>query len=291
MSLIKKIVISVSVSLFLIEISLRIIGFGNPIIYENNVQNFYPKANQNSNRYRNANIRINHLGMRTNFNWENYKQKVKILFFGDSVTYGGSYIDNQNLFSEKICADYLSNSICGNFGVNGYQFENIQSRIRQIDEKYYDQIIILLSSVTNSEKSNFYDFPFYEKYDYSLFKATTEVFNHFLFKYKIYDAYHSNSLKKKNNKESNKIVSKIDFIEELSKYKKIKIFVLPTLEDLNNKNEKFKLSELQNLKSNNLINLYDFIIKKNYKDLYFNNAHLNKKGHEYIAKIIYSFIK
>ena len=290
MNLTKKIIISISIFLFLIEISLRILGFGNPIIYENNVQNFYPKANQDSKRYKNANIRINHLGMRTNFNWENYKQKRKILFFGDSVTYGGSYIDNKDLFSEKICTDYLTNSICGNFGVNGYQYENIQNRIRQIDEKYYDQIIVLTSSVVNSGKSNFDDFPFYEKYNYSLLKATLEVFNHFLFKYKIYDSYHGNSFKKA-NKEINKKTNKINFIDELSKYKKVEIFVLPTLEDLNNQNEKFKISELQNFKSNNPINLYKFIIKENYKDLYFNNAHLNKKGHEYISKIIYNFIK
>tara|TARA_B100001175_G_C19494562_1_gene634522 strand:- start:1344 stop:2219 length:876 start_codon:yes stop_codon:yes gene_type:complete len=291
MNLIKRIIISILVFLFLIEISLRIIGFGNPIIYENNVQNFYPKENQNSKRYKNANIKINHLGMRTNFSWENYKQKEKILFFGDSVTYGGSYIDNKDLFSEKICTDYLINSICGNFGVNGYQFENIQSRIKQINEKYYDQIIILTSNVTNSGKSNFNDFPFYEKYDYSLLKATTEVFNHFLFKYKIYDAFHSNSLKKNKLKKNKLKKNSANFIDELSKYKKVKIFILPTLEDLNNQNKKSKILELQNFKSNNPINLYDFIIKKNYKDLYFNNAHLNKKGHEYIAKIIYNFVK
>jgi len=290
MNLTKKIIIGISIFLFLIEISLRILGFGNPIIYENNVQNFYPKANQDSKRYKNANIRINHLGMRTNFNWKNYKQKRKILFFGDSVTYGGSYIDNKDLFSEKICTDYLTNSICGNFGVNGYQYENIQSRIRQIDEKYYDQIIVLTSNVINSGKSNFYDFPFYEKFNYSFLKATTEVFNHFLFKHKIYDSYHGNSFKI-TNKETKKKTNRINFLDELSKYKKVEIFVLPTLEDLNNQNEKSKISELQNFKSNNPINLYNFIIKKNYKDLYFNNAHLNKKGHEYIAKIIYNFIK
>ena len=291
MNLVKKLIIGISIFLFLIEIVLRIIGFGNPIIYENNVKNFYPKINQNSKRYKNANVRINHLGMRTNFNWENHEQKEKILFFGDSVTYGGSYLDNQDLFSEKICANYLTNSICGNFGVNGYQFENIQSRIKQIDEKYYDQIIILISSVTNFEKSSFYDFPFYEKYDYFLLKATIEVFNHFLFKKELYDAYHGNSIKQNDDKKNKEIPNIINFIENLSKYKKVKIFVLPTLEDLNNKNRKFQLSELQNLKSNSPINLYDFIIKKNYKDLYFNNAHLNEKGHEYIAKIIYNFIK
>ena len=79
---------------------------------------------------------------------------------GDSVTYGGSYIDNKNLFSEILCEKYVENSICGNLGVNGYFIDNIFLRLKDINEKYYDHIIILVSSKIRTGKQTFMSFHF-----------------------------------------------------------------------------------------------------------------------------------
>ena len=50
---------------------------------------------------------------------------------------------------------------------------------------------------------------------------------------------------------------------------------------------------IDDLKINNVqsINLYSLMKKINYEEFYFNNAHLNEKGHDYLAKIIYGYIK
>ena len=80
-----------------IELYLRYLGFGDPIIYINSENNnYYPRPNQETIRYKGAKIRINQLGMRTNSDWKNFSNKSKIIFFGDSVVYGGSYIDNKD---------------------------------------------------------------------------------------------------------------------------------------------------------------------------------------------------
>ena len=60
------------IALFLIlsEIILRLIGFGDPILYENE-KNYYPKYNQDIFRFKKSKVVINNHGMRTNHNWNN----------------------------------------------------------------------------------------------------------------------------------------------------------------------------------------------------------------------------
>ena len=47
----------------------------------------------------NEGFRIDHTKIREN--------KKYLVFVGDSVTYGGSYIDNKNIFSSKFCENLL----------------------------------------------------------------------------------------------------------------------------------------------------------------------------------------
>ena len=55
--------------LILLEIILRNIGFGNPVLYENK-ENYYPKYNQDI-KIQKSKVVINNFGMRTNYNWDN----------------------------------------------------------------------------------------------------------------------------------------------------------------------------------------------------------------------------
>ena len=112
-----------------------------------------------------------------------------------------------------------------------------------------------------------------------------------MFNYKIYNAYHDKwsenlTLKKKNKQNSFK-----KLLNSIAEDKKVTIFILPTMEDLMSMNKKNNILELLNFEKIQTINLFDNILQSNYKNLYFNNAHLNKKGHEHIAKIIYDYIK
>lgn len=271
----------------ILELFLRIVGFGNPIIYNNYDDNYFPKADQNVRRYKGSKIIINNKGMRSNGEWENTKKTEKILFFGDSVTFGGSYIDNNDLFSEKFCQK-VQNSVCGNYGVNGYKINNINLRIENISKNInFDHLIIVVSSSIQLGHSNFYEFPFYEKFDYKLFKSSFEILNHILFKYNIKNNYHTT--KNRSNKVSKHNLD--EFVKSLNKLnKKINIFILPTLEDLNgNLNKKHFLEDIKNVNFN-IYNTYKEIKNLNYFDLYYNNAHLNKKGHEYFSKMIYDKI-
>lgn len=279
---------------FLSEVALRVVGFGNPILYTNNTENYFPKYNQNLTRYKKSKVIINNYGMRTSLNWSNYKDKYKIIIFGDSTTFGGSYIDNENLFSEKLCTKHMPKALCGNLAVNGYLIDNLYFRIKTTDKNLYDHIIIFVSSNIGTGKSNFQDFPFYEDYNYIFLRGTFEIINHFLFKFKIMDRYHSKSFNKKidsDKKNHNQNQNLVKIINEISLNKKVSIFLLPTLEDLSNSINNVGTIKGLNFKNVEKINLYNILNKKKYHELYFNNAHLNEKGHDYLSKIIYDYIK
>ena len=288
-----KIIFIFTLSLSIVEISLRILGFGNPIIYENK-ENYYPKYNQDVVRFKRSKVFINNFGMRTNYNWDNTINLKKIIFFGDSVSFGGSYIDNSELFSDKLCI-MINDSICGNYGVNGYRIENLRLRINDVKDKFeFDHLIIVVSESIEMGKSEFHEFPFYEKFDYKIFKSTREIINHIFFRYNLIDNYHNKIkiINKKNNYTKNSISDLISILNEIDNSKtKVKIIILPTLENLNR--GKIKKHFLENINSNQIkvLNMFNNLKKINYAELYFNNAHLNKKGHDYFANIIYGKIK
>ena len=127
----KKILLIIIISFVIFLISIKFVdfflqkkfGLGNPIIYESSrIYGYSIRPNQVINRLGNK-IIINNLGMRSSNNWDD-EGKKKIIFLGDSVTYGGSIVSNKDLFSEKVC-DKLNKKdnqyICGNLGVNGYK--------------------------------------------------------------------------------------------------------------------------------------------------------------------------
>ena len=71
-------------------------------------------------RLRDAGIRIDKCGLRTDDDWD-APGATRILFIGDSVTYGGAYIDNRELFSARSCERLRESgvrAVCRN--PNGY---------------------------------------------------------------------------------------------------------------------------------------------------------------------------
>ena len=285
------IILPLMISLFISEIIFRYYGFGYPVLYDYDKSYYHLKPNQNVTRFKGSRVKINHLGMRTNYSWEKTQYLQKIIFFGDSVTFGGSYIDNKELFSERLCLR-IEKSICGNYGVNGFKINNLNYQINdKINNINFNHLIIVVSNSITNGKSNFYDFPFYEKFEYKLLKATNEILNHILFKYNLNDNYHEIKIK-----EEDVLKSTINnFVNTLNKIKKnntkISIFILPTIENLNSK--KYPKHFLENIKIENvnINNMYYEMKNLNFENLYFNNAHLNKKGHDYFSKVIYDKIK
>ena len=82
------------------EIYLRAIGLGRPILfYANASYRFAPQPHQRHRRRNGAVVTIDSKGLRSTTDWT-AQADGKILFIGDSVTWGGTYIDDRDTFSE-----------------------------------------------------------------------------------------------------------------------------------------------------------------------------------------------
>ena len=101
------------------------------------------KSESKVKRFNNSTVTINEQGFRTSQK-DNYERKI--FFLGDSVTYGGSYIDDKELFSSKVCEkiNYLKveKYSCLNGGVNAYGFENIYNRLEYLEYDQNDIIVV-----------------------------------------------------------------------------------------------------------------------------------------------------
>lgn len=97
------------VALALAEIGLRVLGLGDPVLYDNRVAwGYRPLPNQTHRRLGGATIRINAVGTRgADVALPRPQGTTRLLFLGDSVTYGGSYVDESQLFSQ-VAADVLT---------------------------------------------------------------------------------------------------------------------------------------------------------------------------------------
>jgi hypothetical protein len=136
--------------LVLSEIMLKkFMGLGNPILYDSNpLYGFRPLPGQKNTRFMGATVKINNLGLRADEDWDE-SNNDKILFLGDSVTYGGSHIDNRDLFS-SIAVSGLNNFKGGNAGVNAWGIENIYGLI--VESNFRPAIIY----VTTVPERDFY---------------------------------------------------------------------------------------------------------------------------------------
>ena len=121
----------ITLIIFSTEIYLKNLGLGDPIRYDSSIFFGYsPKSNQQKKRINNSKVTINDIGLRSIYDWKQIKGK-KIIFLGDSVTYGGSYIDDKETFVYLSCKNLKNPQlICGNAGVNAYGIFNIVFRSR-----------------------------------------------------------------------------------------------------------------------------------------------------------------
>ncbi len=120
-------------ALIALELFLRLtMGLGNPVLYDSSpLYGYRPLPNQRMKRFHGSEIRINNLGVRADVDWDDRRER-KILFLGDSVTYGGSYIGNAELFSTLAVAG-LDGYLSGNAGVNGWGIENVHGLVVETD--------------------------------------------------------------------------------------------------------------------------------------------------------------
>ena len=137
----------VTTPVLFLELALRYVGLGAPIVYEIDYAYRYSLApDQHVKRRRSATVSVNASGLRALEPWQGVVGH-KVLFVGDSVTYGGSYIDDSEIFSEVFCAQkkLLSDQpiVCGNAGINSYGILNMSMRLRH-DARIQDADTIVI---------------------------------------------------------------------------------------------------------------------------------------------------
>ena len=302
---IKLIIISFSFFLLLIvitEVFLRYQGFGTPIIYEKSYQYGYvPAPNQKLIRFNNKNVTIDNNGFRIGSSTNNTYNKI--YFLGDSVTYGGSYIDDDELFSENFCKkinQVLKKKFnCYNGGVNAYGFENIIQRYKSIKKNKDTFVIITL--VPGDFSRNFMQIeslPYFTKKHTHFLKATTELTAYYL------DIARSNlrfdekkfSLEQKlDDHIKKKITENLNQIQQLQKNDPnlIILFFPPKqflIEKKINEFDNFFFKNINNKK--NYYNLTNHLKSLNDKNnIYYDSVHLNSKGHQVMSEVLFKLLK
>jgi lysophospholipase L1-like esterase len=163
----------------LAEWALRAYGLGSPLLYEESNEFRYSlQPDQETHRLRNARVRIDRYGSRSDDDWD-AAGATRILFIGDSVTYGGSYIDNTEIFSAVTCAELRSRremAVCGNLGTNGYGVLNMAYRIRFASLPRQDlTVVTVLADDTLRGLSGLSAFPYFSQPLPALIPALTEA--------------------------------------------------------------------------------------------------------------------
>ena len=258
-------------------------GLGKPILYSSSKQyGYYIKPNQKVVR-RGKNILINDLGMRSkNFPIDKL-DKFRILFFGDSVTYGGSLVNNEDLFTEKVCNKLNKNNKkfeCGNYGTNGY---SLFSMIRRIKYSKLDDVdLIVLTMINNNFPRTFHNVlsqPFWSKRIDNFLPALTEVLFIYIDKYRNKFKYDLGSEEINSAIDINYYEDLIENLDQTLQKKNIKflIFYSPSLDEINNDDDNYNFKNYIE-KFKNFYDLSD-IEKVDKENFYFDNIHLNKYGH------------
>lgn len=302
---IKFIILFVSFFLLLITITegfLRYQGFGTPIIYEKSNQYGYaPAPNQKLIRFNNKKVTIDSNGFRKGSETNNTNNKI--YFLGDSVTYGGSYIDDDELFSENFCKKINQNSKkkvnCYNGGVNAYGFENIIERYKSIKKNKDTFFIITL--IPGDFSRNFVQIealPYFTKRHTHFLKATTELTAYYLDIARTnlrFDEKKFSIEQKLDDYMKKKIAENLYQLQELQKKDpNLIIFFFPPKTFLLEKNlnefDNFFFKKIYNKK--NYYNLTDDLKSLNNIDnIYYDSIHLNSKGHQIMSEVLFKLLK
>ncbi len=256
-----------------------------------NIHGYLIKPNQKIVRRENI-IEINNEGMRSNQNWKKDENSLNILFFGDSVTYGGSIVSNTDTFAENVCSNlknqFNKEALCGNFGINGYNLESITRLIKF--RKSYDEDLVVVTIIANDLERTFHNIasqPFWNKNVPTFLPAFTEGLFIILEKFRLKVKYNFSENKKKNNE--NYYLYLIRNFNEALEYNNKEYIVFYSPESNELFNSQHKNHSIKKLLKNNLNNFYDLSEElKNYSmdGIYHDDIHLNKKGHQLYSDIM-----
>jgi len=150
------------------ELALRMIGFGRPVLYDNRLAwGYRPRPDQTLIRFRGAAVHVNALGVRgPDVAAKRAPDTTRLLFLGDSVTWGGTYVSDAELFA-AVAATRLARAGRRvewlDAGVNGWGPENILGLVRET--RGFDStawIVTALEDDFRREKTHAGEVPYFD---------------------------------------------------------------------------------------------------------------------------------
>jgi hypothetical protein len=150
------------------EVALRVIGLGDPVLYDNRLAYGYrPLPSQTRRRIGGAQVHVNALGVRgPEVAATRPPGTTRLLFLGDSVTWGGTYVDDEALFAAvaaRRLADGGRRVEWLDAGVNGWGPENILGFVgetRGLDSSIW--IVVGLEDDLRREKTHAGEVPYFQ---------------------------------------------------------------------------------------------------------------------------------
>lgn len=279
----------------------KFVNLGQPIVYDAHpLWGYSPRENKVYRRFNDSVVSINDVGLRSKKSWKNSKKK-KLLFLGDSVTYGGSYIDDQNTFSVISCKK-LDGWDCFNGGVNAYGILNMIAR-SQFDYRVsdYDAVVFVFISgdfqrgLKNSDTAHF---TLREPPKY--FSACWELLNFISVRYALAKYFGKHSDKNYTNDELHKEKSinaefALQLLEqEVRRLEKRGVITLmfhsPSVSELKEKKEEWvsnleiKLSEMFGIKYVNLDRFFSREAIDSSEIFFKDNVHYLDAGHKLVGE-------
>lgn len=130
------------------ELYLRHVGLGDPILYGvNHTYRYAPLPSQIKVRQGGSTVTIDGNGLRVVKDWGSATAR-RILFIGDSVTWGGTSVTDRDTFAHLTCEhverDQGGDYVCGNAGVNGYGIANMAQRLRHLGGPPPDCVVAVI---------------------------------------------------------------------------------------------------------------------------------------------------
>ncbi len=294
---------SISIGILICELAGRFIGLGNPLLYKRDTLVGYRLSpNQSNKRFQGAMVSTDSEGFRINPSNQNDLPSEVFVFVGDSVTYGGSYIDDSELFSSIICEN-RSESICLNSGINAWGTYNMGRFISNFalysDRIPSEFILVILPGDDERNLKDIRSLPYWTKPPNTP-KAINEIINYVFWDYTMYrsrETVDQIDLSKKNIIKYKTIQQSWDDLNHYLKSSKSKVNIVITppkqwfTNSVGNQSDINLYDKYLSLLSENpnvlkTCNLYSFI-KDDYSETdYVDSAHLSKSGHKKWAKYI-----
>ena len=298
---------SISLGITICEFAGRFIGLGNPLLYKSDsLVGYRLRPNQSNKRFQNAMVSTDSEGFRIDPSNKNDSSSEVLVFVGDSVTYGGSYIDDSEIFSSIICAN-RSKSVCLNSGINAWGTYNMGRFISNFS-LYSNRIpsefiLVILPGDDERNLKDIKSLPFWTKPPKNP-KAINEIINYLFWKNVIPSLRSQKNvyqidLSKKNIIKYKTIQQSWNDLDNYlkSSISKVNIVITPPKRWITHFEENKSDIELynkylsmisENPNVSKTCNLYTFIKDEYSKTDYVDSVHLSKTGHKKWAKHINS---